>query len=176
MSVANNIRQLTDQLALAWLARTEKERHYLTVAGVVMLVAVIYSLFVGPALEGRARLRTELPQLRLQAARLQTMALEAGELSRQPPPSVTPMSRDTLAASLAARSIVPASLSLTGDFARLQVSNVSFANLYAWLDAQRRENRIGVEESAITALPAAGQVDATLTLRQNTGDAQAGSR
>ncbi len=176
MSAANSIRQLKEQLQLAWLARTEKERHYLTVALVVMVVAVMYSLFVGPALEGRAKLRTALPELRQQAAQMQALALEAGELTRQSPPPVTPMTRESLAASLTARGITPVSLSITSEYAKLQVSNVSFANLYAWLDAQRRENRIGVEESTITALPAAGQIDATFTLRQNTGEAGAGAR
>jgi general secretion pathway protein M len=37
----------------------------------------------------------------------------------------------------------------------------------AWLDAQRRENRIMVQDASVTGLPTAGQVDASLTLRQN---------
>jgi general secretion pathway protein M len=57
---------------------------------------------------------------------------------------------------------------MTGDFAKLQLNNVSFANLMAWLDAQRRENRIMVQDASVTGLPVAGQVDASLTLRQNT--------
>jgi len=61
------------------------------------------------------------------------------------------------------------SLTLTGEYAKVQFNNVSFANLVAWLDAQRRENRIQVQDAAFTGLPAAGQVDATLTLRQNLG-------
>ena len=36
-------------------------------------------------------------------------------------------------------------------------------------DAQRREGRISVQEAAITAQGGAGQVDATLTLRQDAG-------
>ena len=62
---------------------------------------------------------------------------------------------------------------MTGEFARLQLTGVSFANLVGWLDAQRRENRVGVQESTVTALAVAGQVDASLTLRQ---DAGAGAR
>ena len=52
------------------------------------------------------------------------------------------------------------------------MNNVSFANLAAWLDEQRRANRVLVMDAAVTALPVAGQVDATLTLRQNTGAAR----
>ena len=46
------------------------------------------------------------------------------------------------------------------------------SSLATWLDEQRRANRVLVQDAAITALPAAGQVDASLTLRQNTGSGQ----
>jgi general secretion pathway protein M len=58
---------------------------------------------------------------------------------------------------------------MTGEYAKLQLNNASFANLAMWLDAQRREGRIAVQDAVVTALPAAGQVDANLTLHQNTG-------
>ncbi|HWJ95819.1 MAG TPA: type II secretion system protein GspM, partial [Telluria sp.] len=128
-------------------------------------------LLLAPALEGRATLRASLPALRQQAAQLQGLAQEAQALASQPAPQVTPMTREMLAASLAGRGINPASLAMTGDYAKLQLNNVSFANLVAWLDAVRRENRIAVQDAAVTGLPTAGQVDASLTLRQNTGAA-----
>ncbi len=167
MSIGQTIGRIKDQLALYWLARTEQERKYLTAGGAVAVLALVYALFIDPALSGRARLQKDLPQLRQQAAQLQSLAAEAAELARQPAPQVAPMTREAVLASLASRSIVPGSLTVSGENARLQVSNVSFANLYAWLDAQRRENRVAVEEGSVTALAAAGQVDATLTLRQN---------
>ncbi len=176
MSAANVIRGVKDQLILYWLARTEQERKYLGAAAAVALVALVYSLFVDPAVTGVTRLRRDLPQLRQQAAQLQSLALQAGELARQPPVQVTPMTRESVMASLAARSIVPQSLTVAGESAKLQLTNVSYANLYAWLDAQRRENRVAVDEGSISALPALGQVDASLTLRQNTGDAGTGAR
>jgi general secretion pathway protein M len=134
----------------------------------VLLLALVYLVLVAPALDGRAELRRSLPQLRQQAAQLRALADEARTVQAAPVPQVAPMSRTALQDSLTARGITPASLSLTGDYAKLQLNNVSFANLMAWLDAQRRENRISAQDAAISALPAAGQVDATLTLRQNT--------
>ena len=163
--------QLRDQLSLYWLARTEQERKYLTVGGATLVGALVYVLFVAPATGGRDKLNAQLPLLRLEAAKMQALALEAGELARQPAPQATPMSRESLAASLAARSLNPASLSVTGDYARLQLNGVAFAGLFAWLDAQRREHRIEAQEVALTAGTPAGQVDAVLTLRQNTGEA-----
>lgn len=171
MSVMTQVAQLKDQLALYWLARTEQERKVLAIGGAVVLGALVYMLFVAPALSGREKLRTQLEQLHVEAANMQALGQEASELARQPAVQVTPMTKESLTASLAARSITPGSLAISGDFAKLQLNGVAFANLYAWLDAQRRENRIVAEDVAVTAGSPAGQVDAVLTLRQNTGDA-----
>jgi general secretion pathway protein M len=100
------------------------------------------------------------------------MAREAGELSGQPVLQVSPMTKESLAASLSALGMTPQSTSITGEFARIQLSGVSFANLVSWLDAQRRENRISVQEATITAQTPVGQVDATLSLRQDAGAGQ----
>lgn len=169
MSAASNIAQAKERLAVLWLARTEQERKFLAVGAAVAALALVYALFIGPALAGRAQLTKDLPQLRQQAAQLRAMALEAAELAGQPVLQVTPMTRESLSASLAARSINPQSLAMTGEYARLQLTGVSFANLVSWLDAQRREHRIALQDAAFTAQSPAGQVDATLTLHQDTG-------
>jgi general secretion pathway protein M len=169
MNAAGSIGQLRERLALAWLARTEQERKFLAAGALVAALALVYALFIAPAVAGRAELEKSLPQMRQQAAQMRAMAQEAGDLARQPVLQVTPMTRESLAASLAALSMTPGALTVTGDTARLQLTGVSFANLVEWLDAQRREGRIAVQEAAITAQGAAGQVDANLTLRQDTG-------
>ena len=150
MSAASSIAQVRERLAVSWLARTEQERKFLAIGGALALLALVYALFVAPALAGRAQLEKDLPQLRQQAAQLRAMALEAGELARQPAVQVAPMTRESLTASLAALSITPQSLTMTGEYARIQLAGVSFANLVGWLDAQRRENRIAVQDAAIT--------------------------
>ena len=172
MKAAATIVALRERALAYWLARTEQERKFLAIGAAVVLVALVYALLLAPAIEGRDRLQRSLPQLRQQAAQLQTMAAEAGALAANPAPPPAPMPREALTASLAQRSLVPGSLTLTGEYAKVQFNNVSFANLVAWLDAQRRENRIQVQDAAFTGLPAAGQVDATLTLRQNLGTPQ----
>lgn len=170
MNAANRINQLKEQLSVYWLARTEQERKFLSIGAAIVLLALVYSLFIEPAAGARAQLRQDVPQLRQEAAALQALALEAAELSARPPVQVVPMTRESLSASLATRSITPQSIAMTGEYAKLEMSGVSFANLVAWLDAQRRENRIAVQEAAITGLAALGQVDATLTLRQRRTD------
>lgn len=168
MSAVTAVRQLRDQLALYWLARTEKERKYLTVGGATVLGALVYSLFIAPALNGRDALNKQLPELRVRAAKMQALGLEAGELARITPPQAAPMTKESLSASLVARSLTAESVTHAGEVARVQLNGVSFAALFAWLDAQRRENRIEAQDVAITAGTPAGQVDAVLTLRQNT--------
>lgn len=171
MKATQSIGRFKERLAVYWLARTEQERKYLTVGGAVVLAALIYMIFIDPALTGRSELRQKLPELRQEAAELQALALEASQLAARPVPQPTPMTRESLTAGLAARSITPASLTMTGEYAKLQLTNVSFANLVMWLDAQRRENRISVQDMTATAQGAAGQVDASLTLHQGTGTA-----
>lgn len=175
MSFASTMAQARGRLTTYWLARTEQERKLLAAGGGVLLLALLYAVLIDPAVSGRARLKAALPELRQQAAQMQTLAAEAAALAATPVVQVTPMTREALAASLNERGLAPQSLTMTGEYAKLQLTGVSFANLIAWLDAQRRENRIGLQDGVVTAQATPGQVDATLTLRQNTGSA-AGAR
>jgi general secretion pathway protein M len=169
MSFASTIGQWRTRALAYWGARTDQERRFLGAGAAVLLVALVYLLLVAPALDGRAQLRRSLPALRQQAAELQALAQQATALNAQPAPQVAPITREALAASLAGRGLTAQSLSVSGEHAKLQLNNASFANLVMWLDAQRREGRIGVLDAVFTALPAPGQVDANLTLKQNTG-------
>lgn len=172
MSLATTIAQYRERANALWLARTEQERRFLTVGGAVVLLALLYLILVDPAVEGRAMLRRQLPQLRQQAAELQAMAQEANALARAPATQIPPITREAVDASLSGRGLKPQSLSMTGEYIKLQLNNVQFASLANWLDEQRRANRVLVQDATVTALPTAGQVDASLTLRQNTGAAQ----
>lgn len=176
MNAATNIRARIGayrERALAWwLSRTDQERKFLAVGGAVALVALVYALLLAPAIEGRDKLRQSLPALRQQAAQLQTLAAEAQTLAANPAPQVPPMTAEALNASMAQRGLKAGSVTMTGEYAKLQFNGVSFANLVSWLDAQRRENRVQVQDASFTALAAVGQVDATLTLRQASASAQ----
>ena len=163
---------LRERALAYWLARTEQERKFLGVGAAIVVVSLVYALLLAPALEGRDTLQRSLPALRQQAAQLQTLAAEASTLAATPAPAAPPMTREALLASMGQRGLTAGSITMTGEYAKVQLNGVSFANLVSWLDAQRRENRIQVQDAAFTALAAVGQVDATLTLRQNNGAAQ----
>ena len=170
MSAVKAVAQLRDQLALYWLARTEQERKYLTIGGFTVVGALVFMLFIDPALSGIKKLNVQLPLLRIEASKMQGLAQEAAELAAQPAPQVTPMTRESVSASLTARSLTPTSLVITGQFAKIQLNGVPFPSLYAWLEAQRRENRMMVQELGVTASATPGQVDAALTLQQDLGE------
>jgi len=175
----NNVMQALGRYRLAasvwWLARTQQERQFLTAGAAVVLLALVYSICIGPALDGREQLQKSLPLLRQDAAEMQALARQAGELAKQPKVEVATMNRDSLSATLAAHGLAAQSLSVTGEYAKLQFKGAQFASLVNWLDALRRENRITVQEANIVAPPGPqpppGQVDATLTLHQAAGAA-----
>lgn len=171
MNVMTKIGELRERALAYWLARTAQERKFLAAGGAVVVLALLYLVLLDPALSGRDQLRRSLPELRQQAAQLEALAVEARGLAGQQAPAPAPLSRDALAASMKARGLDPASLSLSGEYAKIELTGVSFANLVAWLDSQRQENRLLVQDAQFTAQEAPGQVNATLTLRQNIGPA-----
>ena len=152
-----------------WNERNEQERRMLKIGGAVVAVGIVYGLLIDPAFSGRAKLAKELPQLRQQVAELQSLAGEAAQLSAQAPIQPPPMSRESVNASLQQRGLSPQSLTVTGEYARLEFKGAAFAGIVAWLDAMRREQRLLVQDANISAQSTPGQVDATFTLRQEAG-------
>ena len=171
MTFASKIGELRERALAYWIARTAQERKFLAAGAAVVLLALLYLVLLEPALSGREQLRRALPEQRQQAAQLQALAAEARSVAGQQTPPPAPLTREALAASMTARGLDPASLSMNGEYAKLQLTNVSFANLVAWLDAQRQESRLQVQDAQFTAQTAPGQVNATLTLRQASGPA-----
>jgi general secretion pathway protein M len=150
-----------------WAERSEQERKFLTVGGIVLALGLFYGLLIDPALTGREKQRQELPQLRQQAAELQALAGEAAQLAAQPPlQAPVQMTRETLNASLSSRGLNPSNVVMTGEYAKLEFKGASFAGVVTWLDTIRRENRVAVQDASFTAQSTAGQVDASMTLRQ----------
>jgi len=184
--LAGALANLRGSAAAFWSARTEQERRYLAAGSIVVGLALVYALFIDPALAGRERLRRELPQLRQETAEMQALAAQAAQLAQaaaQSPPQAAPLSRDALEAALAERGLKAQNLTVTGDYVKLEFKGVQFAGLGTWLDTARRSDRLAVQEAKIAAQDgkqdSAGIVDATLTLRRELGNnagSNAGSR
>lgn len=167
----NRLRQawldLKGNALVFWQARSEQERKLLTLGSVVVVLALVWTMLIAPAIEGRAQLQKSLPQLRQQASRLQALAAQAAALSGQVPVQAARMSSASLNASLAARSLTASSLGVTGEYAKLELRGVPFGALTSWLAQVQQESRITVEDASIVAQATPGLVDATLTLHQS---------
>ncbi len=163
-----NVLQRLEQSSF-WRARTEHERTLLLIACVVILCAMVYSLLIKPALFGRAQLEKDLPLLRQQTAQLQSWAKETATLSNQTPFTITPMTKESLEASLARHGVIAQSVVVSGHVAKVELSSIPFANLLNSLDEMQKTARISVMEANVLASAAVsnGNVNATLTLRQS---------
>lgn len=161
------IQDLRGRAATFWMARTEQERKFLGVGGVVLVLGLFYGVLLDPALSGRARLATELPLKRQQAAEMQALAREAIALRGQNNIAPPPMTRESLAASLAAQGLGSPTVNITGEYARIQLTNVPFAAVVSWLEAARVDSRIAVQDANFVAQDVAGMVNGNITLRQS---------
>ena len=166
MSKPNPLTALRARADAFWLVRTEQERKLLRIGGIVVGLALFYSIAIDPAMSGADQLHKELPQLHQQAAEMQGMAREAQALQGQNTIAPTPMTRDNLNAGLSARGLNPQSLNVTGEYAKLQFTGAQYAGIVDWLNAIRTESRINVVDASFTTQDTAGVVNGTLTLRQ----------
>jgi general secretion pathway protein M len=148
-----------------WQERESSERRWLQLAGLVIALALIFTIFVGPAYQGREHLLTALPGLRQQIATMDAQALEAHGLdakgSIQTPSGE--VLRDALAASLREHGFQSKPLAAGGNAVRIELHDVAFANWTAWLDEVREQLHVKVSEAHVLALKP-GQVDLTATL------------
>ncbi|WP_342118896.1 type II secretion system protein M [Pseudoduganella sp. OTU4001] len=168
-SLNDTINSYRANAAAWWSARNEQEQRMLTIGGAVVALGLVWGVLIDPALTGREKLQKQLPQLNQQVAELQALAGEATQLAATPPVQPQPLSKDGVTAKLQAAGLTPQNLAVTGDYIKVEFKGVPFPGLAAWLDAMRREQRVAVQEGHVTQQGPAGQVDANLTLRQESG-------
>lgn len=165
-----NFAGMVDQYRLSfskfWAARDARERTMLSSAAATVMAVLIYSLLIYPALSGRERLNKNLPELRQQVAQLQALAKEAASFSGKPAVPAVAISRESIEAALSRNGLKPQSVILTGNFAKIQLSSVSFAGMLNWLGNIQNDSMLSVVDANIIVLPQADTVNATLTLRQ----------
>lgn len=153
-----------------WQARDSRERTMLTALGGFLLLALLYMLLIEPALTGREQLSRSVPQLRQQVAEMQTLAKQAQSLPAPSQRARTPLTRDSLAASLGSHGLNAQNLNVNGEIVRLQLSDASFSSFMSWLGNVRSNSLVEVTEANIVALPQPDRVNATLTLRQQASE------
>lgn len=154
-----------------WQERTEQERRMLAIGGVVVGLGLFYGVLIDPALEGREKLRKDLPLQRQQAAELQAMGRTAMELKARTPIQANRATNDTLNASLAANGLKATTLAISGEIIKLELKGAPFAGVATWLDTVRRTDAITVQDANVTATSTPGMVDANFTLHQRSAGA-----
>lgn len=150
-----------------WSGRNPRDRMLILFVLSAIGLALIYLLLLEPAISGRERLGKSLPALRQQVVQMQAMATELGTAPAAPAAaSAEPVTRESVEAALARAGLKAQSISVSGEFIRLQLNGISFAALVGWLDQAARTSGILVVETSIVAQSQPDSVNATLTLRQ----------
>lgn len=149
-----------------WSARNTRERNMLSIAAAAIALALIYLLFIDPALEGREQMSKTLPNLRQQVAQMQALSKEAGDLADPDVPVVEAVSRASVEASLSRNGLKPQNLTVNNEMVVIQFSGASFSQLIRWLQDMQKTAMTTVVESNIVAQDQPDSVNATLTLRQ----------
>ena len=166
MNLTSLLNQSRQSLAEFWMARNARERVMLAVAAGAAALGLFHALLIDPALTGRDQLHKNLPELRRQVAQLQVLSKEAAALSGRSASPVTALSGESIKTALARKGLMPQSVLLTGDLAKVQLTGVSFAGTLEWLDDMQKTARISVVDANIVALAQPDMVNATFTLRQ----------
>ncbi|MDO8301225.1 type II secretion system protein GspM [Lacisediminimonas sp.] len=169
ISVGQRLGAAAQPLADYWSARNPRERKMIAAAAAAIVLALLYLLLIEPAISGREQLRKNLPALRQQVAQMQSMAREiqaAPPASAASAPLAAPVTRESLEAGLAGAGLKAQTISVSGEFVRLQLNGVSFAALVGWLDQAGKSLGMSVVETSIVAQTQPDSVNANLTLRQ----------
>lgn len=150
-----------------WQQREPRERRLIALAAGVLAAALVFLLFVEPAVTGIARLERTLPGQRAQVAALDGVLAEARQLKGRATAATAPPGevRTQLEASLKSAGLAAAKISAGGD-GGLQLSfvGVPYSTWAAWLEQAERDT--GVRAVAVQAKAAqAGRADIELTLR-----------
>jgi len=166
MNLTGLLNQSRQSFSEFWAVRDARERAMLAVAALVVTVGLAYALLIDPALSGRDQLNKNLPVLRQQVAQMQASSKEAAALSGKSASPLIAMSKENIEAALARNGLKPQSVMLTGDFAKVQLSAVSFAGTLNWLDDMQKTALLSVVDANIVVLAQPDMVNATFTLRQ----------
>jgi general secretion pathway protein M len=170
MNLNGLLNQSRQSFSEFWAARDARERAMLAVAALAVIIGLAYALLIDPALTGRNRLNKNLPELRQQAAQLQALAKEAAIFSGKSAAPLMVMSKENVEKALAQNGLKAQSVVLSGDYAKVQLSSVSFAGTLNWLDNMQSTALLSVVDANIVALAQPDLVNATITLRQQRND------
>ena len=157
---------MLEAAASFWQQRDARERLWLSVGIASIFLAIVYLIFVNPALSNRSNLEKKIPQLRLQVAEMAVMSGQYAKIAGEMTADVAPVTREVIESSLQRRGLKAQTLTAADDVVRLQITAASYINLMEWLLEMQKAARLTVEEIKLTTLTEVGQVSVVLTLKQ----------
>ncbi|MBP8306948.1 MAG: type II secretion system protein M [Burkholderiaceae bacterium] len=145
---------MLERLVQSWRAIAPRERRLVTLAGGVLVLALIYLVLIEPAWQGRRNLQRELPVLRQQLSQMIALSAEARQLA-----TVSPIAgegvqalRGSIEGSLKAAGLEPMlqKLELNGELIDLRFKGIAHASWLNWMESAQRETRMRVVDLSIT--------------------------
>lgn len=129
------LQQQLQPLRTAWKGLSARERRMLVVAGVVLLVAVLWLVAIAPALR---TLRDAPPQRAMQEQQLSQMRQWQSEVrALKQQPRISPEESQRVLQELGERLLGPGSVTLQGAQAQARLQGVSPEALAQWLQQAR---------------------------------------
>lgn len=140
------------------------------VMGMLLFVGVAVTWFIlfEPAWVGRERLREELPQLRGQVAKLESLSAEAKSLSQiRTNAKAQSVVRAELQRSLSAAGLDSnATVDAGSDVIKVKFDDVTLDALLTWVYGAARDTRVRVVDAKLTRDVSPGRVAAILSLER----------
>lgn len=164
-----------DRARQRYQALAPRERRLVTGAGLLLALALVFTLLVEPALDTARTLREELPRLRGQAALVADLTTQAAALRKHAaaPATALPTAAD-LGASLARAGLPADRWTLEppgqGDSVTLAVTELPASALLRWLEDSTADWGLAVRQVALTRAtnangrPLPGLVNGRVTL------------
>jgi general secretion pathway protein M len=157
----------------AWGDRSRRERQIISIASIILLPAMVYFVLWQPAHNEVAKLRSMLPVMRMQEARMKRQAEEVELLRHRSKPAVLD--------SFALKTVVETSATryqlrdamdqldiLEPNGVHIAFSSVPFAQWLRWIRDLQQEQHVRIDSLDVTALPSAGMVKINANLVNGT--------
>lgn len=166
MSQPDLFNQLKQTFSEFWSVRDVRERKMLALAAAAVTLGLIYWLLIAPALTGREQFGKKLPALHEQVLQMQALSKEVASYSEQISPVVEPISKDSVATTLARNGLRAKNVAVTGDFVQVEMADVSFSGTVNWLNEMQKTARASTTEARFVPLLQPDRVDVKITLQQ----------
>jgi general secretion pathway protein M len=147
-----------------WVGLSRRERIAVLSASALVALVLLYVVGIEPAWRARARLATELPRLRAEAAELDALAAEAGKLKLRARTLESPQqTRAALMRLLSEKNITGAQVRDEGERVIVSAKRAEAAGWLVWLKDTSSELPLRIAAARITRV-GTGLVDAEVTL------------